>query len=82
MALSIIELISCGVDKAIELTEKGKGKHHIGDFLPPDEMEKFLEKVQAIKEGRDPGMRLSYIGVIVERFDAFSCSCRFFRLQG
>jgi len=43
------------VDKAIELTEEGKGKHHIGDFLPPEEMEKFLEKVQAIKEGRDPG---------------------------
>ena len=41
--------------QALKLTELGKGKHHIGDFLPPKELEKFLEKVQAIKEGRDPG---------------------------
>lgn len=34
----------------------GKGKHHIGDFLPPKELEKFLEKSQAIKEGRNPGI--------------------------
>ena len=31
--------------KAEELTEKGSGKHHIGDFLPPDELQKFMEKV-------------------------------------
>ena len=42
------------VDKAKQLTAEGKGKHFIGDFLPPDELEKFLEKVQALKEGRDP----------------------------
>ena len=41
-------------DKAVELTEQAKGKHFIGDFLPPDELEKFLEKIQALKEGRDP----------------------------
>lgn len=42
-------------EKSSELTEMAKGKHHIGDFLPPRELEKFLEKVEAIKEGRDPG---------------------------
>ena len=36
-------------DKAQELTQKGKGKHHIGDFLPPDEMKKFFAKVKATK---------------------------------
>lgn len=40
----------------MQLTELGMGKHHIGDFLPPEELERFLEKVQAIKEGRDPGL--------------------------
>jgi len=30
---------------ADELTERSKGKHHIGDFLPPDEFERFMEKV-------------------------------------
>lgn len=33
---------------ADELTEKAKGKHHIGDFLPPDELERFMEKVNFI----------------------------------
>lgn len=32
--------------KAIELTNMGEGKHHIGDFLPPDELARFMEKVQ------------------------------------
>lgn len=30
---------------ADELTQKAKGKHHIGDFLPPEELAKFMEKV-------------------------------------
>lgn len=30
---------------ADELTEQAKGKHHIGDFLPPDELARFMEKV-------------------------------------
>jgi splicing factor 4 len=42
------------IDKAKELTEMGKGKHHIGDFLPPEEVEKFVETVVAVKEDRDP----------------------------
>lgn len=33
---------------AEELTEKAKGKHHIGDFLPPDELARFMEKVNLI----------------------------------
>jgi len=37
---------------AVSLTEKGKGRHHMGDFLPPEELAKFQEKVRAIKEGR------------------------------
>lgn len=37
------------IDKAQELTEKGKGKHHLGDFLPPEELKKFTAKVKAIK---------------------------------
>ncbi|CAG0881017.1 unnamed protein product [Darwinula stevensoni] len=39
---------------AEQLTKQAKGKHHIGDFLPPEEMTKFMEKLQALKEGRDP----------------------------
>jgi len=30
---------------ATELTSQAKGKHHIGDFLPPEELEKFMDKV-------------------------------------
>ncbi|XP_071450189.1 uncharacterized protein [Hetaerina americana] len=41
---------------AEELTRRAQGKHHIGDFLPPDELEKFLEKYNAAKEGREPDL--------------------------
>ncbi|XP_046400471.1 histone acetyltransferase KAT6A-like isoform X2 [Ischnura elegans] len=41
---------------AEELTRRAQGKHHIGDFLPPDELEKFLEKYNALKEGREPDL--------------------------
>ncbi|KAG8224292.1 hypothetical protein J437_LFUL005098 [Ladona fulva] len=41
---------------AEELTLRAQGKHHIGDFLPPDELEKFLEKYNALKEGREPDL--------------------------
>ena len=37
--------------KAIELTSQGKGKHHIGDFLPPEELTKFMKKFKALKDG-------------------------------
>lgn len=41
---------------AEELTEKAKGKHHIGDFLPPDELARFMEKYEALKQGREPDL--------------------------
>lgn len=31
--------------RAVELTNMAEGKHHIGDFLPPDELARFMEKV-------------------------------------
>jgi len=37
---------------AHELTNQAKGKHHIGDFLPPEELSKFMDKYKAVKEGR------------------------------
>lgn len=30
---------------AEELTRQAAGKHHIGDFLPPEELERFMERV-------------------------------------
>lgn len=42
-------------EKAREQTLINHGKHHIGDFLPPKELDNFIEKVSAIKEGRTPG---------------------------
>jgi len=38
-------------DKATELTRDGGGSHHIGDFLPPGELTKFLAKYSAVKKG-------------------------------
>ncbi|XP_064608654.1 lysine-specific demethylase 6B-like [Liolophura sinensis] len=43
-------------DWADELTQSNKGKHFIGDFLPPDELEKFMETYKALKEGREPDL--------------------------
>ena len=37
--------------KAQELTDAGQGGHHIGDFLPPEELTKFMTKYQALKSG-------------------------------
>lgn len=41
--------MSFGAEWAEQLTEMGKGKHFIGDFLPPDELEKFMETFKALK---------------------------------
>ena len=30
--------------EAARLTEDATGKHHIGDFLPPEELNKFMNK--------------------------------------
>ena len=32
---------------AEELTRQAAGKHHIGDFLPPEELERFMERVNS-----------------------------------
>ncbi|ESO89663.1 hypothetical protein LOTGIDRAFT_125037 [Lottia gigantea] len=39
---------------ADQLTDSNRGKHFIGDFLPPQELEKFMETYKALKEGRTP----------------------------
>lgn len=36
------------------LTKQSEGKHHIGDFLPPEELKKFMEKYDAQKNNRQP----------------------------
>ncbi|CAK1581009.1 unnamed protein product [Parnassius mnemosyne] len=41
---------------ANELTKQAAGKHHIGDFLPPEELKKFMEKYSAIKSGKEPDL--------------------------
>ena len=32
-------------NEAFKLTEAATGRHHIGDFLPPEELTKFMAKV-------------------------------------
>jgi splicing factor 4 len=32
-------------NEAMKLTEMAQGRHHIGDFLPPEELTKFMAKV-------------------------------------
>ncbi|XP_071965322.1 SURP and G-patch domain-containing protein 1-like [Antedon mediterranea] len=39
---------------AEKLTTFGRGKHHLGDFLPPEELNKFMETLNSLKEGRTP----------------------------
>lgn len=41
---------------ADELTRQSQGKHHIGDFLPPEELSKFMEKYTALKDDREPDL--------------------------
>ncbi|CAG9117167.1 unnamed protein product [Plutella xylostella] len=41
---------------ADELTKQAAGKHHIGDFLPPEELKKFMEKYSAAKMGKEPDL--------------------------
>ncbi|CAG2112617.1 unnamed protein product [Medioppia subpectinata] len=33
------------------LTENASGKHHIGDFMPPEELDKFMKKWESLKGG-------------------------------
>lgn len=41
-------------DWAEALTEANKGKHFIGDFLPPDELERFMETFRVSQSYRNP----------------------------
>ncbi|XP_055696106.1 SURP and G-patch domain-containing protein 1 [Lutzomyia longipalpis] len=38
------------------LTKQSEGRHHIGDFLPPEELRKFMETYNAKKNNREPDM--------------------------
>lgn len=38
------------------LTKQAEGKHHIGDFLPPEELKKFMEKYDAVKNNKQPDL--------------------------
>ncbi|XP_061399201.1 protein diaphanous homolog 1 [Musca vetustissima] len=38
------------------LTKQSEGKHHIGDFLPPEELRKFMEQYEAKKSNRQPDL--------------------------
>lgn len=39
---------------AEQLTQMDLGKYFIGDFLPPEELEKFMETFKALNDGREP----------------------------
>ncbi|CAD5116852.1 DgyrCDS5696 [Dimorphilus gyrociliatus] len=39
---------------AEKLSMMGEGKHHIGDFLPPEELNKFMDTFQSLKDGKQP----------------------------
>ena len=40
-------------ERARQLTAMSKRKHHIGDYIPEDDLERFLEKADAITSGRE-----------------------------
>lgn len=61
----------------------GRGKHFIGDFLPPDELEKFMETFKALKVGWErpqaPAAAVSLSGR--QPAQCPSPSCRLLRWQ-
>jgi len=44
---------------AVDLTSRGHAGHHIGDFLPPEELEKFMQKWEAMKDGNAASIEYS-----------------------
>lgn len=38
------------------LNKQSQGKHHIGDFLPPEELKKFMEQYDSTKMNREPDL--------------------------
>lgn len=78
----ITDILPLYLEQSSKLTEAGKGKHHISDFLPPEELEKFVETVKAVKEDRPPGTCFTQC-VCVCLCVIFTASLyRLFRLQG
>lgn len=47
--ISVCCLVCTFPEWAESLTDMGKGKHFIGDFLPPEELDKFMETFKALK---------------------------------
>ncbi|OQR73200.1 SURP and G-patch domain-containing protein 1-like [Tropilaelaps mercedesae] len=39
--------------QAQKLTQMGRGKHHMGDFLPTEELEQFMKRYEALKNGQN-----------------------------
>ena len=39
------------LQQSVKQTDAGKGYHHIGDFLPPEELTKFMNKFKALQNG-------------------------------
>lgn len=46
-------------DRAQFVTNINQGKHHIGDFLPPDRLSQFLQQWNSLKQGKDPDQCLA-----------------------
>lgn len=44
-------------ERAQFVTEVNQGKHHIGDFLPPDQLTQFLSQWQLLKQGKSADNR-------------------------
>ena len=41
------------LEQATKQTDAGQGMHHIGDFLPPEELTKFMNKFKALQNGEE-----------------------------
>lgn len=39
-------------EQAKKLTHMARGKHHMGDFLPTEELEQFMKRYEAVKNGQ------------------------------
>ncbi|XP_022673395.1 SURP and G-patch domain-containing protein 1-like [Varroa jacobsoni] len=39
-------------EQAKKLTQNARGKHHMGDFLPTEELEQFMKRYEALKNGQ------------------------------
>lgn len=46
-------------ERAQLVTTMNQGKHHIGHFLPPDKLSRFLQQWNNLKQGKDPDQNLA-----------------------